>query len=93
MRLICYCSKHGFSKTECHDLQNVQFFCVYVQKTAQTSFRIFLQTRILMEGGQIQQSWQWWPIFKSQLLKMAAARKYLCNKVEAASKIKHADTT
>ena len=43
--------EHGYSKPKCHNLHNVQLFFVSVQRTAQTSFRIFLQTRIMVDGA------------------------------------------
>ena len=54
MRLICIhcCLKHGYSRPECHNLHiHVQLIPVSVQRTAQTSFRIFLQTRIMVDGA------------------------------------------
>ena len=52
----CYFTKHGYSKTKCHNLFNFQvffffFFFVSVQRTAQKSFRIFPQTRIMVDGA------------------------------------------
>ena len=47
----CYCSKHGYSKLKCHNLQNAQLFIVSVQRTAQTTFRSFPQTRIMVDGA------------------------------------------
>ena len=70
----CNFSKHGYSKSKCHNLHNVQLFFVSVQRTAQTSFRIFLQTRIMVEGAKSRVMVEA-AIFKSQLLKMAAAGK------------------
>ena len=43
--------KHGYSKPKCHNLHNVQLIFVSVQRTAQTGFRIFLQTRIMVDGA------------------------------------------
>ena len=43
--------KHGYSKPKCHNLHNVQLIFVSVQRTAQTSFRIFLQTRKMVDGA------------------------------------------
>ena len=65
-----------------------------VQRAAQTIFRIFIQTRIMMVGAEFNRH-DSGGHFQSQLLNMAAARKfkYLCNQVEAASRIKHAVTT
>ena len=40
----CCCLKHGYSKPKCHHIYNVQLIIVSVQRTAYTSFRIFLQT-------------------------------------------------
>ena len=56
MRLIsysCYCSKHGNSKAKCHNLHiNVHLILfVSVQRTAQTSARVFIQTRIMVDSG------------------------------------------
>ena len=50
MRLICNL-KRGYSKPKCHNLHNVQLILVSVQITAQTSIRIFLQTRIMVDGA------------------------------------------
>ena len=47
----CRCLKHGYSKPKCHNLYNFQLIFVSVQRTAQTSFRIFLQTRIMVDGA------------------------------------------
>ena len=47
----CCCLKHGYSKPTCHELSNVQFIFVSVQRAAQTSSRIFLQTRIMVDGA------------------------------------------
>ena len=47
----CCCLKHGYSKPKCHSLHNVQIIFVPVQRTAQKSFRIFLQTRIMIDGA------------------------------------------
>ena len=46
----CCCLKHGYSKPKCNNLYNVQLIYVSVPRTAQTSFRIFLQTRIIVDG-------------------------------------------
>ena len=46
----CCCLKHGYSKPKCHNLHNVQLIFVSVQRTAQTSFRIFLQTRKMVDS-------------------------------------------
>ena len=43
-------SKHRYSKPKCHNLHNVQLNFVSVQRTAQTSFRNFLQSRIMVDG-------------------------------------------
>ena len=48
---ICCCLKHGYSKPKCINLCNVQLIFVSVQRTAQTSFRIFLQNRIMVNGA------------------------------------------
>ena len=45
--------KHGYSKTKCHNLHNVQLIFVSVQITAQISFRICLRTRIMVDGAKI----------------------------------------
>ena len=37
-------------KPKCHNLHNVELIFESVQRTAQTSFRIFLQTRLMMDG-------------------------------------------
>ena len=60
----CCCLKHGYSKPKCHNLHNVLLIFASVQRSTQTSFRIFLQSR--KNGGwcQIQQPWQWRPFFK-----------------------------
>ena len=47
----CYCLKYGYSKPKCHILYNVQLFFVSVQRTAQTIFRTFLQSRIMVDGA------------------------------------------
>ena len=47
----CCCLKHGYSKTKCHSLHNDQLIFVSVQRIAQTSFRIFLQARIMVDGA------------------------------------------
>ena len=47
----CCCLKHGYSKPKCHNLHNVQLIFVPVQRTAQTSFRNFLQTRVIVDGA------------------------------------------
>ena len=39
------------SKPKCNNLHNVQLHFVSVQRTAQTSFRIFLQSRIMVDGA------------------------------------------
>ena len=55
MRLICLHSTVQimiFSTSKCHNLHNVQLFFASVQRTADISFRIFLQTNItFMEGA------------------------------------------
>ena len=53
MRLIAFMMlfKHDYSKPKCHNLHNVQLMFESVQRTAQTSFRIFLQTRIMVDGA------------------------------------------
>ena len=75
-------------KPKCNHLQNVQLIFVSVQRTAQTSLRIFLQTRIMVPNSTVRTVAA---IFERRLLKMAATRKlsYLRNKNEVASKIKH----
>ena len=47
----CCCLKHGYSKPKCHNLHNVQLIFGSVQRTAQTGFRIFLHTRIMVDGN------------------------------------------
>ena len=47
----CCCLKHSYSKPKCHNLHNVQLIFVSVQRTAKTSSRIFLQTRIMVDGA------------------------------------------
>ena len=47
----CCCLKHDYSKPKCHNLHNVQLIFVSVQRTAQTSFRIFFQIRIMVDGA------------------------------------------
>ena len=50
------------------------FIFVSVQRTAQTSFKTFLQTRIMVDGAKFN-SHDSGGHFKSRYLKMAAARK------------------
>ena len=47
----CCSLKHGYSKPKCHNLHNVKLIFASVKKTAQTSIRIFLQTKIMMDGA------------------------------------------
>ena len=47
----CCCLKYGYSKPKCCNFHNDQLIFVSVQRTAQTSFRTFLQTRIIMNGA------------------------------------------
>ena len=54
----CCCLKHGHSEPKCHNLHNVQLIFVSVQRTAQTSFRIFLQPINNCVCCQITQLWQ-----------------------------------
>ena len=49
--LYSCCLKHGYSKPKCHNLHNVQLIFVYIQRTAKTSFGIFLQTRTMVDGA------------------------------------------
>ena len=73
--------RHGYSKPKCHYLQNVQFSFVSVQRSAQTNFRIRLQSRIMVPGAKFN-SHDFAGHFISRLLKMTATRKkitYLCN--------------
>ena len=55
MRLICIHIavrlKYGYFKPKCHNLHNLQFILVSVQSTAQTSFRIFLQAKMIVDGA------------------------------------------
>ena len=52
MRLICvHVAVQNIVILKYHNLHNVQLICVFVQRTAQTSFRIFLQTRIMVDGA------------------------------------------
>ena len=44
------CLKCDNSKPKCHNLYNVQLIFESVEKTAQTSFRMFLQIRIMVDG-------------------------------------------
>ena len=45
--------KHGYSKSKCHNLHNnVQLIFVSVQRTTQTSFSIYLHTRIKVDGAE-----------------------------------------
>ena len=59
---------------KCHNLHNVQLIFVSVQRTAQTRFRIFLQTRIMVDGAKFNGHYSG-GYFKSRLLKIATARK------------------
>ena len=43
--------KHGYSKPKCRNSHNVQLMFVSVQRTAQTSFKNFLQTMIIVDGA------------------------------------------
>ena len=43
--------KRGYSKPKRHNLHNVQLIFVSVHRTAQTSFRIFLQARMMVDGA------------------------------------------
>ena len=56
------------------NLHNFQLISVSVQSTAQMSFKIFLQTRITVDGVKFS-SHNSGSHFKSQLLKIAAERK------------------
>ena len=47
----CCCFKHGHFKSKCHKLHNFQLLLVSVQSTAQKSFRIFLETGIILGGA------------------------------------------
>ena len=47
----CCCIKQDYSKPKCHNLHNVHLIFVSVQRTVQTSFKIFLQTRIMVDGA------------------------------------------
>ena len=47
----CCGLKHGYSKPKCHTLYSIQLIFLSIQRTAQTSFRIFLQTRIMVDGA------------------------------------------
>ena len=47
----CCCLKHGYSNSKCHNLHDVQLIFVSVQRTAQTSFRIFLQIKVMVDGA------------------------------------------
>ena len=47
----CCCLKHGNFKPKCNNFHNVQLIYVSVQRTAQTSSRSFLLTRIIVDGA------------------------------------------
>ena len=51
--MSCCCLEHGYYKPKCHNFQNVHLIFVSVQRTAQTSFRIFLKTRIMVAGAKL----------------------------------------
>ena len=76
----CYCSNHDFSKLKCHNLHNVQlFFVSVIQKITGKELH--------KQPSEFPSRLEWWwmlpnstfmtvtAISKSQLLKMAAARK------------------
>ena len=44
------CLKHAYFKPKCYKLHNFQSVLVSSQKTVQTRLRIFLQTRIIVDG-------------------------------------------
>ena len=46
----CCCLKHGYFKPKCHNLHIVKLIFVSVQRAVQISFRIFLQTRLMVDG-------------------------------------------
>ena len=48
---LCCCLKRGYSKPKCQNVHNVQLILVSVQRTAQTSFRILIKTRIMVDGA------------------------------------------
>ena len=45
----CCCLKHAYSKPKCYNLYDIQLIFVYVVRTAKTSFRIILQTRMMVD--------------------------------------------
>ena len=49
--LLMLLFKTCYSKSKYHNLHNVQLTFVSVQRTAQTSFRIFLHTRIIVDDA------------------------------------------
>ena len=51
IKCSCCCLKHGYFKSKCHNLHNFYSILVSVQRAAQTSFRIFLQTIIKVDGA------------------------------------------
>ena len=82
---LCCCLKQGYSKPKCHKLQNVQLSFVSVQRTAQTSFKIFLQTKIIVAGAKFNNH-------DSAGCHMKNSHIFVI-KLEVASMIKHAVTT
>ena len=54
LRLSCAhvdCLKHGYFKPKCHNLHDFQLILVPVQRTTQTSLRIFVQNRLKVHGA------------------------------------------
>ena len=47
----CCCLKHGYFRPKCHILHDSQLIFVSVQRTAQTNFKLFLQTRMMEDDA------------------------------------------
>ena len=91
----CYCSKHGHSKSKCHNLHNIQLFFLYLLKElhkqgSECSSRLAYMGQMMPNSTVMTMV----AIFKSQLLKWLLQEKfkYFCNQIEVASEIKHAVT-
>ena len=72
----CYCSKHGYCKSKCHNLHNVQLFWHICRTNCTNKLQNFPPD--LNNGGWVPNSTVMTvlvAIFESRLIKMAAAGK------------------
>ena len=62
------------NQNDCHNVHIFQFILVSVQRITQTRFRIFLQTRMVVDGANFSSHYSG-SHFKNRLLKMNTVRK------------------